>query len=120
MVRSDVYRKKKYEAKVDPTVIQSRFTALKDIMVEQVDTQFSNLATIETQVGAILDSHGVPPNQRPFYINVAREVYRLSRKFAGQTLTNEACIVRSKWISRGLDPAIIDEILALFGITCVY
>jgi len=120
MVRSDTYRKKKYEAKVTGDIVKARFDALKEVMQEQVNDQFTNLVQLETQVGAILDNHGVPPNLRPAYINVAREVYRLARKFSGQTLKNEACIVRDKWIARGLDATIVDEILELFGITCAY
>ena len=116
MVRDATYRQKKYNAKIDPDVIRSRFTKLKDTMTEQTSVRFSDLVSIEEQTKEICHNNGIVSMFIPAYLNVARELYKKSTKFSGSTLEKEMCIIRAKWISRGLDAGTIDAIIQLFGL----
>jgi len=117
MVRADIWRKKKYDAKIQADVIKTRFELYKDTMLEQVDTQFTNLPQFEDAVKIqILEPRGVPTWNIPFYLNYARELYRRMRKFSGKTLENEALILMDKWVSRGLKRDILIEIAKLMGV----
>lgn len=118
MVRSATYRQKKYEAKITGDVVKARIDALKDVMAEQTAVRFSDLVALETQIKQqILEPKGVPTIMFPFYLNVGRELYRLSQKFTGQALSKEAKIVRDKWVARGCNAEIVDAIINLMGIT---
>jgi len=118
MVRPQVYRQKKYEAKVSGDVVKARFDALKEVMVEQTAERFADLVAFEEGVKKnILEPRGIPNIMIPFYLNVARELYKLSRKFTGATLGKEALLVKQKWTARGLSAEVIDEIIDYFGIT---
>jgi hypothetical protein len=117
MVRPQAYRQKKYEVKVDPDVVRSRFAGLKPMMVEQTSARFTDLTAFETNVKQILEPKGIVTIQIPFYLNYARELYSLSQRFSGKTLENEAKFLGSKWKQRGLDENILIEIAKLFGIT---
>jgi len=118
MVRPAVYRKAKYEGKIDPEVIRSRITALKATMAEQMESRAAELATIETNIKAIIDAAptAVFAHMVPAYLNVGRELYRLSKKFAGKTFEVEAKLVCDKWLARGLNKDILVKIAELFGV----
>jgi hypothetical protein len=117
MVRSQTYRQKKYEVKIDADVIRSRFAGLKPIMVEQTAAKFTDLAANETNVKAVIEPLGIPTIQIPFYLNYARELYSLTQRFSGKTLENEAKLLGSKWKARGLAEDTLIKIAAQFGIT---
>jgi len=116
LVRPAVYRQKKYDGKIDADVIRTRINSLKPIMVEQATNRFTDLESIESQIKSIVEGTNVATIQIPFYLNVGRQLYKLSNKFSGQTLQNEACLVKQKWVARGLDATLIDQIADLFGI----
>ena len=117
MVREQVYRQKKYQAKVTGDVVKARFDALKEVMEEQTSARFGELANIEESVKKnILEPNGVPSIQIPFYLNVAREVYSKARTFTGETLKMEAHAIADKWVKRGLRKELVNQILQQFGI----
>lgn len=118
MVRDAMLRIKKYEQKLDPTVIQTRFTALKEMMVDQVNVRFADLVTFENQVKlTILEAAGIPTINIPFYLNYAREVYTKGQRFSGTTLCNECSLILDKWVARGLDRDVLTDIAEAFGVT---
>jgi len=117
MVRHPAYRQRKYEAKIDADVVRSRFASLKDLMVEQTSVKFSDLADMEDGVKRnILEPAGVPTIQIPFYLNYARQLYRLTTKFSGQALINEAKLKIETWVARGLNRDLLVKIAEYFGI----
>jgi hypothetical protein len=117
MVREQVYRQKKYEAKVVGDVVKARIDALKEVMAEQTSARFGELASIEESVKKnILEPAGVPSIQIPFYLNIARELYSKSRVFTGETLKMEAHMIANKWIARGLRKDLVNQILTKFGV----
>ena len=117
MVREQVYRQKKYEAKVTGDVVKARFDALKEVMAEQTSARFGELASLEESIKReILEPAGVPTITIPFYLNIARELYSKSRSFTGTTFNTEATLVAQKWVARGLNKEIVNKILQKFGV----
>lgn len=116
MVRPQVYRIKKYEGKVVGDVVKARFDSLKDSMVEQQQVRFSDLENIENTIKGIVEPQGVATILVPHYLNFGRELYKLTQKFSGTTLDNEALICFTKWKSRGLTVAILKTIGSAFGL----
>jgi hypothetical protein len=119
MVREASRRKQKYSAKIDADVVRSRILAFKSSMVEQMEAKTAELATLESNVKAVLEAQTTTIYSAfvPQYLNVGRELYRLSQKFGGTTFQAEAKLVLDKWKGRGLNPAVLADIAALFGVT---
>jgi len=115
-VRPASLRRVKYEAKINADVVRQRFSDLKDSMVKQEDERFAELVSHENAIKSILETAGVPTKDIPFYLNVGRELYRLTSRFSGATLVAEAQLVRQKWVARGLLDEVIEKILRYFGI----
>jgi len=116
MVRSEVYRARKFQGKVDPDAVRSRFAALKEDMVEQTTQRQAELVSLENDIKGIVEPHGVPTILIPSYLNVGRQLWSLSGRFSGQTFINEAHTVARKWLARGLSAEIVNKILAYFGV----
>jgi len=116
MPKSAEYRARKYASKMDPTVIGSRFTAVKDLAVEQTNAAQAQLAAMESQVRTILASHAIPTWQNPAYLNAARQMWRKSKNFTGDTLVNEIVAIIDGWAAKGLNRDILVEIASIFGV----
>jgi len=116
MVRSETYRTRKYEAKIDDTSIAQRFRDQKDDMVEQVGARFAELVLIEEKCKKVCEAKGVSVTQVPFYLNFARQCYRLTRQFSQATQINECYYRYQIWVNRGLDPTILTDIAELCGV----
>jgi len=117
MVRESRYRMKKWDAKVDPSIVLQRFSALKDISKEQLDPYFVNVVGIEKRVKEFLENQGISSIEIAFYLAYAREL--LGKTFgslSGETLANEELAIRSKWVNRGLNDNLLKEIAKMFGI----
>jgi len=108
--RGYTVRIKKWSAKFDPDTIRNRFSQVKDIAYDQAEEQFANLVAFEKDVKHRLNELGVPVIQIPWYLNVARQIYRAMQRHTGKTLEAEIKVVKATWTARGLDPAIIDEV----------
>jgi len=119
MVRDASRRKQKYEAKIDADVMRSRILAHKASMVEQMEAKTADLATLEAEVKRVIEGQTTPVygHQVPAYLNVGRELYRLSKHFSATTFTSEAEIVLDKWKARGLDVGLLNAVATLFGKT---
>jgi N-glycosylase/DNA lyase len=116
MVKSAEYRARKYEAKFDPTVVSSRFTAVKDMAVEQANARQSESASIEAAVRSILTGKGEPTWKFVAYHNASRQMGKKARSFGGDTLSNAITNIIDKWVSEGLDRVTLQEIANLFGV----
>ena len=117
MVRDSVLRSKKWDKKVDADIVRQRFSALKDVMHEQINNYFANVSHFEDSVKKLLEQKGVSVTQIPFYLAFAREIFSLMfYSFTSETLRNEELAIRQKWVSRGLDNNTLMEISRLLGI----
>ena len=117
MVRSETYRTRKYEAKIDDTSIAQRFRDQKPDMVEQVSARFAELVLIETKAKAVCEAAGVSVIQIPFYLNFARQCYRIAKQFSQATQINECYYRYEYWLNQGLNAAILTSIAEMCGVT---
>lgn len=111
--RGFTVRYKKWSAKFDPDTIRSRFGQVSDIAKDQAQEQFANLVNNEEAVKSLLNSMGVSVMTIPFYLNVMREIYRAMTRHTDKTLANECQVIKAKWVARGLDPSVIDQIISI-------
>jgi hypothetical protein len=117
MVRSAIYRTKKWNAKVDPSIILDRFVKQKDIMAEQIEPYLREVSTKEILVKELLEKKGIPTIQIAFYLAYTRELIgKTFGSLTSETLRNEELALRSKWVNRGLDDSTLQEIAKIFGI----
>jgi len=116
MVRPAGVRIRKYAQKFDPTVVSARFTAVRDLAVEQFQTHAADLEGMEILVKTTISDRVTNPLEVPQYLDFARELYRLTKTHGGRVLVAEANAMKAKWTARGLNPAILDLIVGLFGI----
>jgi len=117
MVRSEVFRVKKYEAKINATSIAQRFTDHKESMVDQIEGKFAELVLVETKAKARLEFSGVSVTQIPFYLDFARQCYRIGQQFSQATRVNEVYYRYQYWLNQGLNAAILTDIASLCGVT---
>ena len=117
MVRSETYRTRKYEAKIDDTSIAQRFRDQKPDMVEQVSARFAELVLVETKAKQVCEAAGVSVIQIPFYLNYARQCYRIAKQFSQATQVNEAYYRYEYWLNQGLNAAILASIAEMCGVT---
>jgi len=117
MVRSAVYRTKKWNAKIDPSIILDRFVKEKEIMAEQIEPYLREVSTKETLVKELLEKKGITTIQIAFYLAYTRELIgKTFGSLSGETLRNEELAIRQKWVNRGLDNETLMEIAKIFGI----
>jgi len=117
MVKEASIRIRKYTGKFDPTVVSSRFTAMKDIAVEQIQVAFGDLAGLEKTVKTAISDKVSNPLEMVQYLAFARELWKLVSKHSGKTLVSEVNIAKAKWLARGLNGEVLDIIVNLFGIS---
>lgn len=116
MVRPASTRITKYDKKFDATVVSTRFTAVRDLAIEQYTVAAADLASMEETVKNAIQDKVSNPLEIPQYLDFARELWRLTQKHSGKVLVSEANIAKAKWEARGLNTEILDIIYNLFGI----
>jgi hypothetical protein len=116
MVRDEAYRTRKYEAKMDATSISQRFRDEKDSMVEQAGARFAELVLVEEKAKSVAEAAGVPTKDIPFYLNFARQCYRIGKQFSQATRVNEVYYRYEYWLNQGMDSAILTDIASLCGV----
>jgi hypothetical protein len=70
------------------------------------------LCTMETETKQVLDASGIDTMYIVFYLDYARQLFRLShgRTISGPTLAKEAQVLLEKWQNRGLRPDVLAAI----------
>jgi len=117
MVRSQLYRRKKFEAKVDGAVAEDRIDQYGATMKTLHATMQTILVEKETDAKTqILEPAGVAVNIIPFYLNAMREFCRISRNFTSITRQNEAYNAFERWKVKGLNSNLLVQLAALCDI----
>lgn len=117
MVKAADARIAKYTAKYDATVVSSRFTATKDQAVREATVRFAEAAQMESTIKSLIEDVISTPTEIPNYLAAARQVMSKSHKYGGLVLWNEAQLVKTAWVARGLSGTVLDSILAALGVT---
>jgi len=117
MVRDSRLRIKKWDLKIDPSVVLDRFSRLKDTMKEQIDPYLREVSAKEILVKDMLEKKGISSIEIAFYLAYMRElVGKTFGSLTEETLRNEELAIRQKWVTRGLKDEYLQEIAKLFGI----
>ncbi|MBA7595163.1 hypothetical protein ES703_02122 [subsurface metagenome] len=115
MVRKQLWRKLKFEAKLDGSVIEKRTDAYRTTQVALHTAMATILVDKEIEAKTtILEPAGVPVNEMPFYLNAMREFCRNSRNFTSVTRENECVNIYLKYVEKGLVPVLV----ARLGVMC--
>jgi hypothetical protein len=101
-------RAEKYAAKLSGDNRKRLYDSQKKQMCELEGQATQDLVGIEYEVKKM--ASGVSVIQLPYYIIFAKELYMLSSHHQDQTLINEALILERKWVSRGLDNILLEQI----------
>jgi len=102
--RNNYFRRKKFEAKIDGSVAETRF----DAYATPAKTLHEAMAVIlvgheEVFKEDILEPAGVPTNEIPFYLDAGREFCRCCRNFTDLSRQNECYNIYLKWLQKGLN-----------------
>ncbi|RLE48305.1 MAG: hypothetical protein DRJ18_02220 [Candidatus Methanomethylicota archaeon] len=93
-----------------------KYEAKKELMTRRTDRVKDVYAELEEKaVYQILDNHGIFGNDRIKYLNFARRIYHLAKRFSRQALINAAAAEIARWSSMGCDVTILREIATAFG-----
>jgi len=104
MVKSGSRRGKKYEAKIDGSVIGGRYEATKDLAVRSQRKYFADAVELENKVKVIVD--GEPSILHHFYIAYAEEIVKKKTEEEWQ-------IAYNKWEARGLRAQLLNNLSVL-------
>jgi acyl-CoA reductase-like NAD-dependent aldehyde dehydrogenase len=110
---SDVTRRlSRWKAKYSPEIAAQTTSRIYADMSERYQASLIALCAMETETKQVLDSSGIDTMYIVFYLDFARQLFRLShgRTISGPTLAKEAQVLREKWQNRGLDPAVLAAI----------
>lgn len=100
-----------FALKLDPTIIQSRYEALQDMMISNFAASADELVSMESATRAILDDNGtVDTTLYPFYYAFSRQCYAITKRFAGTAANNAAQAYKDRWTTAGLTPALLIDI----------
>jgi len=115
MTRNPVFRTRKYDAKMDATVIAARFAAQRDSMVEQEASMFAELSEVERKAKIRLEEAGVSVVQIPMYLDFARQCWKIGKNHLEATRVNEVYYKYLVWLNRGLNMTVLTAIAMLCG-----
>jgi hypothetical protein len=110
---SDVLRRvSRWKAKYTPELAAQTTARIFDDMAERYESSMVALSSMEVQVKQTLDKSGISTMFIVFYLDYARQLFRLShgRTISGPTLAREAQVLLEKWQARGLDPDVLAAI----------
>lgn len=114
-MRNPVFRTRKYDAKMDATVIAARFAAQRDSMVEQEASMFAELSEVERKAKIRLEEAGVSVVQIPMYLDFARQCWKIGKNHLEATRVNEVYYKYLVWLNRGLNMTVLTAIAMLCG-----
>ena len=116
MVRDQVYRRKKYKAKIDGAVAELRVDAYGPEMKTLHRSITSTLVQHEEHVKSeILEPAGVPTSMIPFYLNAMREFCKTSRNFTSVTRDNKCYSILCTYRDKDLQIALLYRMATYCG-----
>ena len=110
---SDVTRRvSRWKAKFSPDIAAQTTSRIFADMTERYEAAVVALSSMETQTKQVLDASGIDTMYIVFYLDFARQLFRLShgRSISGPTLAKEAQVLLEKWQARGLKPEVLAAI----------
>ena len=97
-MRTDARRTAKYDAKIGMEILP------------QQNANFEARIKRQVEIEEIVNSVVGPDINRVYYIIFGKEVWKKMQQHKQETLDTEVHILEDKWIKRGLNMAMLDEI----------
>jgi hypothetical protein len=110
---SDAIRRlSRWKAKFSPEIVAQTTARLYADMSERYQASMVALCAMELETKQVLDSSGIDTIYIVFYLDYARQLFKLShgRAISGPTLAKEAQVLLEKWQNRGLRPDVLAAI----------
>jgi hypothetical protein len=110
---SDALRRlSRWQAKYSPEIAAQTTTRIYDDMSKRYQASMVALCNMEAETKQVLDSSGIDTMYIVFYLDYARQLFKLShgRTISGPTLAKEAQVLLQKWQNRGLSPDVLAAI----------
>jgi len=120
--RTPSKRYNKWDAKFDPEVVSSRFTAIKSVAEANAQDGLIPFADLDFQLNDILDRNGIAGVDRAKYKAFARKLLKSSYRHTGSALDHVALGLKTYFVTAyGCDPSVLDSIiLFVLGYTPTY
>jgi len=101
-----------WKAKYSPEIAAQTTARIYADMTERYQASLVALCAMETETKQVLDSSGIDTMYIVFYLDFARQLFKLShrRTISGPTLAKEAHVLLEKWQNRGLRPEVLAAI----------
>ena len=103
---SDVTRRlSRWKAKFSPAIAAQTTARIFADMTERYEAAMLALSRMEIETKQVLDASGIDTMYIVFYLDYARQLFRLShgRSISGPTLAREAQVLLEKWQARAVD-----------------
>jgi hypothetical protein len=81
--KSPQARYAKWQAKYDPTVVQSRFNEVSSVAQARAQAGIIAAAQAQQEIGAILDQYGVAGPARAVYLSFGMKVWHATQRLTG-------------------------------------
>ena len=110
---SDVTRRiSRWKAKFSPEIAAQTTARIFDDMTARYEASMLALNSMELDTKQVLSSSGIDTMYIVFYLDYARQLFRLShgRTISGPTLAKEAQVLLEKWQARGLRADVLASI----------
>ena len=108
----------KWQAKYDPTVVQTRFTEVQQVAISRAQEGIVSIANIQSLVGDLLNQYGVGGPMRATYIAFGEKVWHATQRVSGATLANEVNGLTSYFqTAYGANPTILQAIAQALGVS---
>lgn len=108
---SDITRRlERWLVKTDPDTVNALIHKLREGMVRRQQEQQVEMYQAELKARQTLNDCNVPTALYAMYLNYARELFSLRKRFAGSSLLREANVLLEKWVARSLDRDVLKRI----------
>jgi len=120
--RTPSRRYAKWDAKFDPAVISSRFTAVKATAEANAQDGLIAFASFDFDLAALLDKNAIAGPDRAKYRAFGRKLMRAADRTTGKALDHIALGLKNYFATAyGCDPAVLDQIIQfVLGYTPTY
>jgi hypothetical protein len=108
--RDEQIRARKYDLAIIPANVEAKFTALKPLMQDLQEARQAEIVIIEVCAREKMDDLGIAGSFRIPYLNFVRAIYSKSGSQSGLALEKQVTAEKAKFVSAGLDGAILDGI----------
>ena len=105
----------RFERRADGRLPEGSSEKMAELMTQpavmaRVQASMDGLHAVEADARTVLCTAGVPPMLFIFYLDYARELWKLTNRVSGDSAIGEAAALAAKWLARGLAEGVLRRI----------